>query len=197
MLRSDVYENHSQHGLGSVPHFSGKYFHNLWKGEGEVTWLLLSEPFLFPLRKSRLAVASLTPLTASVLSAYFSVWVTPLPLPPYIAGAWELNVYIGDKSRFAWSLKRGRRVLFVWSLWLPSVLFWKHWLLQNVLKTTLTFTPELCFTKETGTKQYLKCFHVISGFNLESGAGLWKRWEGNFFLSWGFCMFFLSLRFSL
>lgn len=101
------------------------------------------------------------------------------------------------KSRFAWSLKRGRRVLFVWSLWPPSVLFWKHWLLQNVLKTTLTFTPELCFTKETGTKQYLKCFHVISGFNLESGAGLWKRWEGNFFLSWGFCMFFLSLRFSL
>lgn len=64
-----------------------------------MTWLLLSEPFLFPLRKSRLAVASLTPLTASVLSAYFSVWVTPLPLPPYIAGAWELNVYIGDKKQ--------------------------------------------------------------------------------------------------
>lgn len=85
------------------------------------------------------------------------------------------------------------RVLCVWSLWPPPVLFWKLWLLQGVPQTTVTFTPKLCFTKETGAKQHhWKYPHMISGFNLESGAGLWKRWEGNFSCPGDFVCFSVS-----
>lgn len=184
---------HSHNEVGSVPRFSGKCYIICEKGPSTLTLGKTRHACFFSHEGQAGCGISHFVDSQSFLCRFFCLGDSSsfTTLCSKRLTTWYMR--LRNETGSAWSLKRRRKVLFVWSLWPSSVLFWKLWLLQAVLQTILTFAPKLCFIKGTGAKQHpWKCPLVIGGFNLESGAGLWKRWEGTFSCPGDFVCFSVS-----
>lgn len=89
-------------------------------------------------------------------------------------------VHLRHETGSAWPLERGRGVYLSDPFGLPLFCFGNSDC-YRVFSKSYSPSPPNCASEKTDAKQHLwKCPHVISGFNLESGPGLRKRWEGKF-----------------
>lgn len=184
--------------LAVYPHFSGKCY--IICERGQVPWLYGKTGHEFFSSMEGQAGCHIFYLTESQSCVYrfFCVGDSNSFTTLYSKRLRTQCVHLRHETGSAWPLKGGRGVYLSDPFGLPLFCFGNSDC-YRVFSKPYSPSPPNCASEKTDAKQHLwKCPHVISGFNLESGPGLWKRWEGKFSCPGDFvCFFSLSDFFPL